>query len=619
MLDTFGLYRENIRVVRKDCFLPFSLTVDRTDIRRPIPDDSPIKAAADRMRSRASKRLLGSLLAIAVLLPGLAWAAPGPATSAKTGPLAVIKGVVRDSGGSPIADATVAIFRVGTSTLLKQVRSAADGSFLAKILPGTYTVLAVAEGFNPVTLPEIEVGRAAQLNYGFKLERAGSGNTLPEKRLDRNNPKWVIRSAQTSRSIYQNNESADGEVEVGHEVAALDEKSSDGRPAASVAESFAAATEEGGYAGLNFATLLPLNAKAEVILAGQTGVGKLSPQRLEGQLRFRPADNHQLRFSGSVASLGTSEASASSLSQFSVQALDEWRVREGVILVFGVDYSKFIGAGGDFSLSPRLGFQFDIDSKTRFRSALTTQTDSRTWSKAIELEDAQVVFRDPVMVNDLVTENGRPQMARSSRLEFGIERVLDNRSSVETTVFFDTTINRGVGLSSLPLDVLDRDAFAEFTGAQNGSARGLRVVYSRRLSGRFSAAAGYSFGTGQKLSESALSSPSDLFQSDVFQTFFGQFEADLRTGTNVKTVFRLSPEATVFAIDPFQGRLAIYDPSLSVLVTQNLPTLGLPFHAEAVVDARNLFDFQFGIAGEEGGLRLNSQRRMLRGGILVRF
>ena len=49
--------------------------------------------------------------------------------------------------------------------------------------------------------------------------------------------------------------------------------------------------------------------------------------------------------------------------------------------------------------------------------------------------------------------------------------------------------------------------------------------------------------------------------------------------------------------------MAIYDPSLSVVVTQSLPTLGLPFRAEAIVDARNLFDFQTGVAGEEGGIR----------------
>ena len=120
--------------------------------------------------------------------------------------LGMIKGIVRDEAGNPIADAMVAIFRVGTSQLLKQVRSAADGSFLASVVPGTYTVLAVAQGFNPVTLAEVQVNRSAELTYGFKLERSGSGNTLPEKRADRNSPKWVIRAAQNSRSIYQNQE-----------------------------------------------------------------------------------------------------------------------------------------------------------------------------------------------------------------------------------------------------------------------------------------------------------------------------------------------------------------------------------------------------------------------------
>ena len=122
-------------------------------------------------------------------------------TIEKSGNLGVIRGIVRDEGGSPIGDATVAIFRGGTSKLLKQVSSALDGSFLAKILPGTYTLLAVAQGFNPVTLLGVEVGRAAEVNYGFKLERASSGNTLPEKHLDRNSSKWRIRAAQSQRSI----------------------------------------------------------------------------------------------------------------------------------------------------------------------------------------------------------------------------------------------------------------------------------------------------------------------------------------------------------------------------------------------------------------------------------
>ena len=571
-------------------------------------------------------RKIGDLLILVMAMVSAGYAATTTSvtiTRESAANLGTIKGIVRDDGGNPIADATVAIFKA--SKVLKQVRSAADGSFIAKILPGTYTIFAVAQGFNPVTLADVEINGAAQLVYGFKLERAGSGNTLPEKRLDRNNPKWVIRSAQTSRSIYQNTEGdlpATGgtvTIEETTEVADADEKGR--RTSQSVAETYFAGSDRGSYAGVNFATLLPVSEDAEIVLAGQTGIGKNAPQRFEFQAKFRPVEDHQVRLNTSIGSLGSfvSGGEEKGVGQVSFQALDEWRVREGVIVVFGVDYARFVGGGDDFSISPRLGLQFDLDAKTRFRSAYTTHTEERTWSKALELEDSQVIFRDPASIEDFVVEAGKPLLNKSNRLEFGVERVLDNNSSIEANAFFDTTLGRGVGLTSLPFNSPAGQEFTNFVGNQQGNARGFRIVYSRRLNGRFSTAAGYSFGNGQKLSDEAPSDPAELFQNDIFQSFFGQFEADLKTGTNVKTVFRLSPQATVFAIDPFLGRLAIYDPSLSVMVTQSLPNLGLPFHAEAVVDARNLFDFQTGVVGDEGGLRLNSHRRAVRGSILVRF
>ena len=95
--------------------------------------------------------------------------------------------------------------------------------------------------------------------------------------------------------------------------------------------------------------------------------------------------------------------------------------------------------------------------------------------------------------------------------------------------------------------------------------------------------------------------------------------ADLDTGTRVRTVFRFSPRATVFAIDPFAGRLAVYDPSLSIQVTQELPNFGLPVRAEAVIDARNLLDTLVGTEDGETWLSVDQARRSLRGGISVRF
>lgn len=222
-------------------------------------------------------------------------------------------------------------------------------------------------------------------------------------------------------------------------------------------------------------------------------------------------------------------------------------------------------------------------------------------------------------MQDFVTENDRPQMNKSRRLEFGIERVLSNKSNIEANVFFDTVDNRGIGAQRLSFDSLGAESFAGFVGNQQGRARGARIAYTRRLNGIFSTSVGYAFGSTQKLSEEAISNPASIFENGFAQTVFAQFDADFKTGTQVKTVFRFSPQATIFAIDPFQGRLAIYDPGLSVLVTQSLPTLGLPIQAEAILDGRNLFDAQTGVNNEEGSLRLNLQRRNLRGGIMLRF
>jgi hypothetical protein len=529
--------------------------------------------------------------------------------------LGVIKGRVLDEAGGPIADASVAIFRSGTSKLLKQVSSAGDGSFIAKIVPGTYTVLAVAQGFNPMTLFGVEVGRAAELTYGFKLERAGSGNTLPEKRLDKNSSKWRIRAAQTQRSIYQNRE-GDPIVDEAEDDAPVAETERKGE---TVIGAFAANSPSGSHSAVNFATMLPVGDSTDVVLAGQYGKGSKAPARLETFVKLDQFDGHTVRLNSAISRLGMLSTAGDDkpLGQFSFQALDEWKVRDGVVLVLGFDYARFLGAGSDDSLSPRAGLQFDLNSRTRFRAGLTQQTEERNWASAIELEGRSIAFTEPVAVEDLFLVSGKPVMNNSRRVEFGIERVLDDDSTVEANFFFDTVFSRGVGLTSVDGDGFGDD-ISGIVANQQGNARGLRVVYSRRLGSVFSAAAGYSAGQGQKLSDAVITDPSRVFENDFFQSLFGQLSVDLG-GTSIRTVYRLSPEATVFAIDPFKGRLAVYDPGLSVFVTQSLPTFGLPFRAQAIVDARNVLDAQTGIGSDEGAIRFNGHRRVLRGGIQVRF
>jgi hypothetical protein len=293
-----------------------------------------------------------------------------------------------------------------------------------------------------------------------------------------------------------------------------------------------------------------------------------------------------------------------------------------VVLVVGLDYSRFFGAGDAHSLRPRLGVSFDANARTRLHASLAPGQDAATRADGVEFEDGQVVFKENAG-QAVAFVDGRAVMDRSHRLEFGVERVLDNNSSVETSAFFDTVSGRGVGLMSIPATGLTRAGSNELLNIANqqGGAQGLRVVYTRRIGEHLKASAAYAFGRGQELSPQGTSArPDQFFRGAFFQTAAAQVDASVLEGTSVRTILRFSPRAAVFAVDPFAGRLAVYDPSLSILVTQELPNFGLPLRAEATIDARNIFDVLTRAEDADGGqLTLGALRRSLRGGISVRF
>ncbi len=582
------------------------------------------------------KRGFGLVLSLVVFLALLAFTASSAfATRAR---LATITGSVKDSQGNPLAGALITLVKEGAKEAIKQTRTAPDGSFTAKIAPGRYGIRAIADGFNSVVFASVEVRASQELIYRFNLEPVGSGKTLPERRKDRDDVRWVLRSSQTRRSIFQAQEGEDQDIKaaLGTEngTAAADELPADGsdviainakRRSVGVVESYFASDSLGSpYAGLNFAISTPASEQIELIFVGQTGLGPNAPERLEATGRIRIGERHHLEMgAGGIrlsapAWLQRSESLPSG--QFSVRAVDEWIVRDGIVIVLGLDYSRFVGAGGAHSLTPRLGIQFDANARTRFKAAFAGAGDETNVQSVAGFEGTEVIFTDsgnrPVAFID-----GQAVMERSHRLEFGVERVLDNNSNVEATAFFDTTAGRGVGFLSRPVS-----AFSGTTGEvlinvanQDGRSRGMRVVYTRRLSRQWSASVGYSFGQGQRLSPGLLPAPTEIFTSGFFQTAAVQLGAGFDTGTRVRTVLRFSPNATVFAIDPFAGRLGVYDPSLSIQVTQDLPSFGLPVRAEAVLDARNLLDAQSVADNGETFTQLLNNRRSVRGGISVRF
>ena len=554
--------------------------------------------------------------------------------------VATVNGVVRDNKGNPLAGVVIALLKEGANEIVKQTRSAADGSFVAKIVPGRYSLRAEAEGFNPASFPAVQIRQSDQLSYLFSLIPVGSGRTAPERRSDRDNPKWRLRAAQSRRSIFQAQEGEDetlaaitepdgapDDIAIGDRAPSRAEWKRHARTQG-VVETYAVASSNSvspGYIGMNFAIAKPAGENLELVFAGQFGAGPGAQQRLETSARWRANDRHSLNLTLAGMRLGMVTPADESvqngeLGQVSMRAIDEWVVRDGVVVVFGLDYSRFVGSSNASSITPRLGVQFDANARTRVRTAYASGGNEADAQSVVAFEDSQIVFRQPTTPSFAFVD-GSAVMEKSRRFEFGIERVLDNESSVEATAFFDTTSGRGVGFMSAPMSSINGDGGDVLMDIANqqGGARGIRVVYVRRISRALSASAGYSFGRGQSLSSNGLTNPADLFDSGFFQMLAAQLNADVGRGMHVRTVFRFSSRATVFAIDPFAGRLAVFDPSLSILITKELPTFGLPVRAEAVIDARNLLDTQTGVDDGETQLLVNAMRRSVRGGISVRF
>ena len=584
----------------------------------------------------------GGPVASANVAPGGA-AAPG-------GAFGTISGTVLDSRGNPVAGALVKILRDGVNEVVKETKSAPNGKFSARVLPGRYLVRALADGFTPATFTSVQITPASELVYRFNLQPVGEGRTEPENRVDRHDPKFRIRASQSRRSIFHASEAggetaetianAEEAVAAG-DAAEMEAAEAEGEggvrlhrtPVKGYVETFVAQSADprvGSYAGLNFALAAPVSRDFDVLLAGQLG----EFERLEATARMRLGARHRLTASiggarlpllGEGVALPESPAPfgapADRLSQMSVRAVDEWIVRDGVVLVVGLDYSRFLGAGGEDSLAPRLGFAFDADSRTRLHAAYAPGTAYGEQVTAEMFEGGPALFREaPGQAVALV--DGHAVMERTRRLEFGVERVIGENSSVAATVFFDTVDGRGVGLLSTPLEALSGEGTASLLDIanQSGGARGMRVVYTRRISQHLRASAAYAFGRGQQLAaEGATGGPENLFQNAFFQTAAAQLDASVGDDTTVRTVLRFSPRAAVFAIDPFAGRLAVYDPSLSILVTHELPTFGLPLRAQATFDARNLLDTLTGVEEGENALSLTTLRRTVRGGISVRF
>src|SRR2546423_4344284 len=558
---------------------------------------------------------LWALLAVGVILSAGATAQAGAATGS-------IRGLVLDPRGNPLAGGASLVMAedVKSSKVVKKASTDNEGKFIAAgIVPGRYRVKAAAEGFKPIEIATDVRPNQVTVFDSIYLRRV---TTLSEQTTLNSDSKYAARGARNVVFHYDEYNPNPTEAK-GDDTVALTDRTPEMH---GVVNTFAQATAGDGaetlpFFGANFAISEQIGKDANFVLSGQAGVGTGAPQKLQALTTANVGDRHRFAVALGYGRFTFSRhGSVPRLGQFSLSATDTWQVAGPVLIVYGLEFARFSEGASGTSVLPRLGLAIDATPRTRISAALVPGTSNDLQSR-VKLEAGEIEFTEPkpVAVRNAINGEQQPLMDRSYRLQFGAEQILSDKSSLEMMAFFDTVSGHGVGLLAIPNDAQTQ---AEYRAVEHGGRhRGMRIVYHHHLNKVMDAAVGYAFGEGQQLDSRGITEPAHLFRNAVFQVVSAKVDANfVTTGTRISTVLRVAPAQAVFAIDPFQGQVTTYDPNISVMLTQDLPSLGfLPGQWQAIIDLRNLFDQQGTVSDERQELVASRFHRLVRVGLSLRF
>lgn len=529
-----------------------------------------------------------------------------------------IRGFIKDGQGKPLVGASIFVMaeaEAADAKVVKKANTDSDGKFIAaSLLPGRYKVKAEATGFTPIVFAADVQPRKVIVFDSILMRRTG---TLAEQTSLEKDPKWAARQSRVSIFHYSE-EKPKTEADEQTEVLAASTPELHGYVNAFTQSAVSDNAETGSMTGANFALSQQIGRDANVVMNGQVAQGDSATQRFEVLTNGYAGDKHKLALALGYARFTFSRHSSTpKIGQFSLSARDTWQVAGPVLVVYGLEFARFTEGASATSVLPRFGIAVDAGARTKVFAGLEPGASVDEQSK-INLESGEIVFSQPKTV--AYSKTGTPLTDSSYRLQIGAEKILSDKSSVEMMAFFDTISGHGVGLLAIPIARVEDDPVLT-SEQQKGRSRGVRVVYHHRLNSVIDGAIGYAVGEGQELNAQGITDPAHLFTNSVFHIISAKVNANfIKTGTKISTVLRIAPSQALFAIDPFQGQIATYDPNVSFTVTQAVPNFGvIPGQLEAVIDVRNLFDQQLSVADDRQQLVASRFNRFVRVGLSMRF
>jgi hypothetical protein len=261
---------------------------------------------------------------------------------------------------------------------------------------------------------------------------------------------------------------------------------------------------------------------------------------------------------------------------------------------------------GQSYLRPRFGVSWVPAARTTI-SVATSSQEPTTEDDPIRGKE---YFDRPVYVP--------PALERYSHNEAALTHFLSDSTEFSAAVFRDRIDTQAlfVGLAGGRQGILILDT-------RHSPSQGLRLHLNKRFR-NLEGGVGFTSATGIGFSK-ADSSPADSSPEEMrrqllrrrYQVVAAQLKVNLDvTQTEITAVYRWVSGFSASRLDPYQRMVEYNDPTLSLSIAQNLPTTRMfPAKLQAIVDARNLFEYSFGPQRTQ----MVQYPRLVKGGINIKF
>ena len=497
------------------------------------------------------------------------------------GELGGIEGRVQDSSGLPLVGALVRVQSAETSLRERFVFTDHVGAFsVPDLVAGKYLVRVTKSNFLPTVSSDVNVLTGVAVALTLNLQTPIDIISQGIRRNNLEDMMWVLRSSPSNRPILR-----------------LVEKDVSGRERS--ARSVFSGMEASGYlqlystsmevpaggtdsVGSRFSLSVPLAVDSQVTFAGQYVESDNQPRGFGATYEFSPAEHHSSSLAVRLrqGALLNGELQGPEGREVRIEYGERLQWSDDLVLDYGTSAGRAEGIDSLNYLRPRFGLTWTPQSRTAIQGSFSRQTPR----DSVDEIRGREFFERAVYIP--------PELEHYRHAEVGASQVLSEAIRVSAVLFQDE-----LGTQAFLVDADNGLRAIMFFDAADAKVSGTRLSLDGVFPG-FEAGVGYTFASGLGFDPNVVS-PDDLqgnARTRNFHVVTARVKADIEaTHTAVTAVYRWASGFSLAPIDPYQRFAEYNDPTLSVTIAQDLPSLSiLPAKVQAIVDARNLFEPSFG-------------------------